>query len=364
MEGRSWVEVDLRRIKENALCYKRRLYEGQEIIAVVKANAYGLGAVPIARALFEVGIRHYAVSNIDEAIELRKGGVGGSILILSYTPTSRLADLLEYDVMQTVYSAEYAKEIFLSGVPVKVQIALDSGMHRLGIDTESVGACAKTVRSYASAMDVRGIFTHLAAAEDTRYDEFTRGQLERFFAVSDELCDLDFEFLHALNSAGGIRHNTKRSKFVRVGLMLYGICPSREVEKILRPLPVMKWKSTVFAVKTVRRGEYIGYGLSYRAERELRIATVSTGYADGFDRRLGNLGTVFADGVAARIIGRVCMDQLMIDITEVQGVKAGDTVTLLDYCYTAKDMAKEAGTIAYEIISGIGNRVPRFYLNA
>ena len=363
MYGRSWLEIDLEKIKENAEQYSKLLYAGQEIIAVVKANAYGLGAVRVATALCEAGVRHFAVASLNEAIELREAGVLGSILILSYTPPELLQKVKKYSVMQTVYSEEYADALIKSGTNPEVQIAIETGMSRIGLSAKQPGVCIKTIRTLASRMRVRGVFTHLAAADDKEYDEFTKMQILLFREVCDGISDLRLDFIHSLNSAGGVWHNDKDHKYVRVGIMLYGLSPAYGRALPIRLYTPVKWKSRVSMVKEIDEGDYVGYGLTFRAKRPTRVATIATGYADGYPRALSGAGRTFINGRPAKIIGRVCMDQFMIDATDFPALALGNSVTLLGECYTADEMAGDIGRIGYEIICGISNRVERVYCN-
>lgn len=361
MYGRSWVEVNLGKIRENALRYKGVLCGGQDIIAVVKANAYGHGALRVARVLYDAGVRNFAVSNLDEAVELRRGGIEGSILILSYTPVELLYEAFKYELMQAVYCEEYARSIFLSGVPIKVQLAIDTGMHRIGFDGENPEVCIKKIKSFASGLRVVGIFTHLASADCEEHAQFTKGQLERFSMIADATRGLGFEFVHSQNSAGGIWHGSNESNFVRVGIMLYGLSPTTERTLPIKLLPAIKWKSKVAMVKTVKPGGFVGYGLEYEAKKATRVATITTGYGDGYSRRLGGVGKVFIGGKSAPVIGRVCMDQLMIDASDFPSLSLGEEVELLNESYTADCMAKDIGTIGYEVVCAIGGRVTRIY---
>lgn len=359
MIGRSWVEIDLKQLKSNIRLYQASLLSGQEIISVVKADAYGHGDVESAMALQEAGVVHFAVSNIEEGIRLRKYGIIGSILILGYTPINRLEDAVKYDIMQAIISEDYADQVWLTGLPVKVQIAIDTGMNRIGFDGENVDWCVDAIEKYANKMNLLGIFTHLAAADEN--EEFTGHQIDLFSRIAEKLAYLNLEYVHCLNSAGGMWHNYEATRFVRLGIVMYGLKPNYERELPAGIKPILTWKSVISMVKVVKKDEYIGYGLSYRATIDRVIATIPTGYADGYNRMLSNRGKVIVNGKKAPIVGKVCMDQFMIDVTDIVDVHVGDEVVLIGEEYSADDMAVEIGTIGYEVVCDISKRVPRIY---
>ena len=357
---RSWVEIDLKILKNNYSTYKSALKENQEIIAVIKADAYGHGDVQVAKALEDIGVKHFAVSNLDEAINLRKNGIKGTILILSYTPICFFNKLIKYDIMQTIISEEYAQSVLSSKIPIKTQIAIDTGMNRIGFSTKNINNCASKIKEYAKKLRVEGVFTHLAAADGNKNVAFTNRQIERFKGVVNACNDLNFNFIHCLNSIGGLNYNDESFSHVRLGVLLYGLFPNEESEK-LGIKPILRWKSVITMIKIVEKGEYIGYGFSYKTKRKSRIATISTGYADGFSRRLSNKGVVVINGKKAPIVGKICMDQFMVDVTDIKNLKEGDEVELIADIYTAKNMAKDIKTIEYEIVCSISKRVARIY---
>ena len=360
MTERSLIEIDVERIISNYRIYKNLLLPHQRIMAVVKANAYGHGAKEVARALSGVGVTDFAVATLGEAAELRHGGIGGEILILGYTPPHMTPKIADLDLTQSLYSEDYARAVLDTGAKIKVHIALDTGMNRVGLDTHSAEACAAHIRSISDKFDVAGIYTHLSCADDASEENFTRVQLERFFGVADALSDMRAE-LHCMNSAAGLRYNDPRCSLVRLGIILYGLRPSRTFTLPEGISSAIEWRSAVASVHTVSQGESVGYGRSYVAERRMRIATVSTGYGDGYPRSLSNRGCVTVHGKRAPIIGRICMDQMTVDVTDIEDVKMGDEVTLIGDGYTADDMAHTADTIGYEIVCGISPRVTKIY---
>lgn len=363
MLKRSWVEIDLGTIRENCRICSSFLTEGQEFMAVVKADAYGHGEKIIPRCLDEAGIRHFAVSNLTEALNLRNEGITGQILILGYTPIEEMHTVYTNGITQAILSEEYAEEIALHCPDrVKVQFAIDTGMNRIGLDADDPLFCEKTVRKYRDRFEITGLFTHLCVADSEKENEFTAGQIEKFKKVADSLSDLHLPYLHCMNSAGGLWHN-RFGNLVRFGIVMYGLKPSFSNLLPEGIRPALEWKSVISMMRKVHPGETVGYGRSFKVEKEMTIAVIPTGYADGYPRALSDKGKVFIRGKAAPIVGRVCMDQIMVDVTDIPEARFADEVILLGQNYTADDMAHEIGTIGYEIICGISKRVPRSYHN-
>ena len=361
---RCWVEVDLHVLLENLRLYRESLKSPHEIMAVVKANAYGHGDVQVATILQDAGVRHFAVSNIEEGIRLREAGITGQILILGYTPCDQAKRLVENDITQAIVDEAYADELRKCGLRVKVQAALDTGMNRIGLDAEHPEECERLIRLYAKDFELTGLFTHLCVADtDTEScREFTKRQEQLFMVVAERVADLKLPFVHCLNSAGGLWHDCPVSTLVRLGIILYGLKPDYANTLPSCIKPVLEWKTVVSMVKNVHAGETIGYGRSFHVEKDMTVATLPTGYADGYNRLLSNKGHVIIHGCAAPIVGRVCMDQMLVDVTDIPNVKLGDEVVLLNRDgYTADDMAEELGTIGYEIVCDISSRVTRIY---
>lgn len=367
---RSWVEVDIDQIIKNYNIYKSRLSGNARIMAVVKADAYGHGDVVICRALWQNGVKLFAVSNIDEAKCLRNSGIGGDILILGYTPPEDFEDLFNFNITQTLLSEEYAELVANSGFNIKCQFAIDTGMNRIGLDGSDTEKCAEIIRKYSKKLHLDGFFTHLCVADsdDAENIEFTRLQIEKYDKIRELTKDLHFPLVHCMNSAGGIFHGGE--ELVRLGIVMYGLKP--DFSNILPDgiAPALSWKSVIMMVKKIKAGESVGYGRSFTATADTWIATIPTGYADGYRRDLSNKGYVLIKGYRAPIVGRVCMDQMMIDISELiacgEAIEIGDEVTLIGKSgketLTADDMAHMIGTIGYEIVCGISKRVPRKYL--
>ena len=339
-------------------------------MAVIKADAYGHGDVEVAHALSELGVVNFAVSNIDEAEKIRKSGIKGQILILGYTPEESIKRAFESDITQAVLSAEYAEMLVRTGISVKCQFAIDTGMNRIGLDADNQELCSQLIHKYATLLNVTGIFTHLCAADTEASDcvQFTKRQINKFIAVKNAIADLNLPFFHCLNSAGGLWHNQSGiSNLVRLGIILYGLKPDYSNHLPVDIRPALSWKSVVSVVKAVKKGESIGYGRTFVANHDMVIATVPTGYADGYNRLLSNKGYVLINGKQANIVGRVCMDQFMVDVTKISDVKMGTEVVLLgvsgDKSINSDDMAQMIGSIGYEVVCDISRRVERVFIN-
>ncbi|MBQ8568146.1 MAG: alanine racemase [Oscillospiraceae bacterium] len=368
---RAWAEIHLDRLENNINEIKTLVKNpSTEIAGVVKANAYGHDDRHIAPFLEKHGINFLAVSNIKEAEKLRDCGCKGDILILGYTPPEYADELSDYNIIQTAVSYVHAKGISENAKkPVRIHIAVDTGMGRIGLDAEDITVCADEFEKIASLPNIRaeGAFTHYAVADSYAPDniEYTKNQTEKFFALSDELKKRGIrpKHFHCLNSAGGTFHFDERSTIARFGIMLYGLKPDNMLDMPVKLLPVMDLKAAVSYVKPVKAGSFISYGRTYCAEKDILAATVPIGYADGYSRLLSGKASVIVNGKKAPVIGRVCMDQLMIDVTGIPDVHEGTEVLLFgmsgDIVQTADELAQLYGTIGYEIICGISKRIPR-----
>ncbi len=336
--------------------------------SVVKADAYGHGAVEISRTI-EDFTDHFAVSNIDEAVQLRESGIRKPILILGYTPPSSMSLLAEYGVTQTVFSYDYGKILSAaaraSGKDIKVHIKIDTGMNRLGFSAqneEDLSLSISQIRELhkEKGLDFEGIFTHFAVADETE-KPFTRIQFDRFMkCVSGlESENIVFRYRHAANSAAIINYPEMKLNMVRPGLILYGITTNRPDTLGLKP--VMELKTTVSFVHSLKKGDSVSYGQTYVAEKDMKIATLPIGYADGLFRALSRNLKVIINGREAPVIGRICMDQCMADVTGLD-VRTEDEVTVFGNGKSVYDLSDAIDTIPYEIICDIGKRVPRIYI--
>ncbi|NKF06759.1 alanine racemase [Clostridium gasigenes] len=365
-----WAEIDLDCIKHNMIEIRKQVGE-KIIIAIVKADAYGHGAIDVASVLLENGADKLGVAVITEALELRKSGIEAPILILGYTPLDFTKDLIDQNIEQTVYSLDYAiglSEIALKeGKQIDIHIAIDTGMGRLGFlpNEESLDDIEKI--NNLKNINIKGIFTHFSSADETD-KEYTMMQLNKFkqFNKSLEERGIKIKEKHLSNSAAILDMEEAYFDAVRPGIIIYGYYPSNEVIKEKINLkPALTLKSNIVHVKVLPKGEYISYGREFKTERESIIATLPIGYADGYTRALYKKGKVIINGKSAPIVGRICMDQCMIDITDVGPVKVGDEVILIGedqgIKFNADDIAKLLNTINYEVLCLIGKRIPRVY---
>ncbi len=366
---RTWAEIDLSALKHNFELIKQKAGNSL-IMSVVKANAYGHCAEHIAPALEKSGTDWFAVSNINEALELRKIGITKPILILGYTPVNMAEDLSRYNISQCVYSLEYAKLLSEyakeSGVTIKIHLKLDTGMSRLGFDcrtSDLKGIDEATESAKLDNLICEGVFTHFCESDrdiekddgwtDEQYKRFLKGvSILKANGVNPEIC-------HCANSAALITDKDKLLDMTRPGIILYGLSPSSASQFSLDFKPVMTLKSVVSMVKTINAGDTVSYGRTFKAEKSMKIATVSAGYADGYPRLLSNDGYVIINGKKANILGRVCMDQMSVDVTDIPDVKMGDEVLLFGKELSVDILAEKTNTINYEIVCGITPRVPR-----
>ncbi|MGN0451576.1 MAG: alanine racemase [Acutalibacteraceae bacterium] len=366
---RTWAEIDLDALVHNFDIIKKEA-AGAKLMAVVKADAYGHSARIVAPLLEQHGADAFAVSNIEEAITLRGCGITRPILILGYTPVSMAAQLYLNDISQCVYSPEYARDLSeracADGVKVKIHIKLDTGMSRLGFDCrdEALSGVEEAINAARlNGFVFEGIFTHFAVSDrtETEEDGFTDAQYRRFAAAVErfEKAGLKAKYRHCCNSAAFCLDNDKHFDLCRPGIILYGLTPSSTLTLKEDFMPVMTVKSVVSMVKKIKKGDAVSYGKTFTAEREMKIATVTAGYADGYPRLLSNKGYVLINGKRANIIGRICMDQLSVDVSDIAGVKQGDEVVLFGKTLPVEELADMCGTINYEIICGISPRVPR-----
>lgn len=376
IEKRSWIEINLSQLRANYNIYKKSLKRDAEIMAVIKADAYGHGDVQVARMLSDLGVHLFAVSNIDEAVGLREAGINGEILILGYSSPVYAQTLCDFDLTQTLVSEVYAAQLANTGYPVKCQFAVDTGMNRIGIKADDMDYCERIIRNYADKLKLNGLFTHLCVADsnDVSDKEFTIKQINKFKTIVDRVSDLDLQYIHCCNSAAGLFYLDNTDYFnnigniVRLGIALYGLKPDYLNKLPEGVMPALTWKSIISMVKHVKEGEYIGYGRSYKVEKDSIIATIATGYADGLNRLLSNKGFVLINGQKAPIVGKICMDQTLVDVTDIPDVTQGMHAILLGksgkIMYNADDMAQELNTIGYEIMCNITKRVQRFYINS
>ena len=368
---RCYAEISLEAIGHNIREVKKRLPEGVKLLGVVKANAYGHGAVPVASYL-ENQVDYFATATIEEAVELRENGISAPILILGYVSPSQYGDLVEYDITQTIDSYAQAlaleKEAARQNRKAKAHLAVDTGMTRIGFQVTEHDADEAAKIADLPHIELEGMFTHFSCAdqEDKTYCSM---QMEKYDKMTALLAErgVTIPLRHICNSAGIMEFDDHRFEMVRSGIITYGIYPSEEVKKErLDLIPALSWKSHVIHVKEVGPGIGVSYGATYVTEKPMtRIATVSAGYADGYPRALSNQGCVLIHGKKAPIIGRICMEQMMVDVTDIPDVQVEDVVTLVgtdgDETITIEEIANPAARFDYEMLCDISSRVTRVY---
>ncbi|MGQ9512453.1 alanine racemase [Thermodesulfitimonas sp.] len=364
-----WAEVDLGALAAN-LREVRRLAGGAAVMAVVKANAYGHGLVPVARALVSEGVDWLGVARGGEALELRRAGVAAPLLVLGYVYPDECAALVAADVSLAAYDVDVAR--LLAGAAqqekkrLRLHLKVDTGMGRLGLPADGAGVEAALAIAGLLRVEVEGLFTHFACA-DMADEEPTRWQLERFLAFCRELerRGLSVRYRHAANSAALIRFPEARLDMVRPGIMLYGLYPSPVCGGV-KLSPVMSLKARVAQVKRVGAGFPVSYGWTYRTAGPTVLATVTVGYGDGYSWLLSGRGEVLVRGQRVPVVGRVCMDQIIVAVNGIAGVTPGDEVLLFgrqgEVCLPVDEVAAKIGTINYEVVCGVSARVPRVYL--
>ena len=368
---RSCADIDLGAIRDNVSALMGLTHPGTKAMAVVKANAYGHGDVAVAKALRDM-IDYFAVATLPEAVNLRRNGIKEPILILGFVFPEEYPLLIENDIDATVFDIEAARalsdEAKRQGKRAGCHIKVDTGMRRIGI--EPVKENVELIRSIRDlpGIELKGIFTHFAKADETDKTH-ARNQYDNFCRII-EACrqeGIEFEYRHCDNSAAVIEMQDTNLDMVRLGISMYGMYPSDEVDKSKVSLKqAMTWSAKVVMVKEVEPGEGVSYGALYVTDKKTKIATVSIGYADGYPRRLTNKGEVLIHGKKVPVIGRVCMDQIMIDVTDVEGVARGDDVILTgtdaDEFISVEDVCALAeGAFHYEFVCDVGKRVPRRY---
>ena len=372
---RAWAEISLSALEKNIRAIKSTLFRETSLMAVIKANAYGHGEDGILKKLCECGVKYFAVSNLDEAVSVRSHCPEGEILILGYTPPEFADELVENNIIQGVLSLDYAGELCKNAkAAVRCHIKIDTGMGRIGLKYRAPEECAVEIRNILSLdkLSVEGLYTHFAAAaaDDEESCEYTERQADFIIRTYDLLKSegIVLPHLHFLNSAGLCYHNNKRSTLARAGIIMYGLHPNYPLKLPIEVEPVMTLKAVVSQVKELGKGDSVSYGRIYRApEDNIRAATVTVGYADGYSRLLSEKAEVLVNGKRCPVIGRICMDQLVLDVSHAGNVREGDIVTLIgrdgNEEITADELASLYGTIGYEVVCGISKRVPRIYVD-
>ena len=372
----TWVEISLSKLRRN--CARVRALAGsRKVMAVVKADAYGHGAVPVAQCLAECGVDWFGVATVEEALELRAAGIARPILLLGGLYMSDPAHLIEYRLTPSVSSTArldtYAQCARRYGQPIEFHLKVDTGIGRLGLPLDRLASFLRHYREL-EGLRLTGFFTHLASAEDLVATQ-TQDQSSRFRAALAELggAGIAPEWIHVSNSAALLAGLAFPENLVRVGALLFGYClplvmpPDREARELETFEPILNFKSRVVYLKDVPSGTPLGYAAAFHTRRPSRIATVPVGYADGLSRALSNRGRAIVRDRYAPIVGNISMDLTLLDVTDIPGVDVGDEVMLLgrsDHCsITAVQTAQSLGTVPYEVLCSIGKRVPRLYVD-
>ena len=369
--GRVFETVDLDAVRHNMEAMRANLTEGTKMIGVVKSDGYGHGSVPVAMAI-DPYVWGYAVATVEEGVVLRKHGIEKPILVLGVVPADGYDLLVEYKIASAVF--QYKRASLLSeaalraGKKAVIHLVVDTGMSRIGLPvTEEAADEAVKIKSL-SGIEVEGLFTHFAKADETDKTATNR-QMESYRKFTDLLLErgVEIPILHCSNSAGILDLPAANFHAVRAGISIYGLYPSYEVDKeTVKLRPVMGLKSVVTYIKTIAPGTAVSYGGTFVADKEMVIATIPVGYGDGYPRNLSGKGEVLIRGQRARILGRVCMDQFMVDVTDIEGVEEDDEAVLIgkqgENEITVEDIAEACGGFHYEILCDIGKRVPRVYI--
>lgn len=368
---RTWAEVSMDRLAHNYHALRGLTPYGTKFLGLVKADAYGHGAVPVAKKLEELGADYLGVACLDEAVEVREAGVKTPILILGCTPSMYAADLIKYNITQACYDLDFAKalsaEAQKAGGEITVHIQCDTGMTRLGFlcHEETMEQSAKEIYEAVNlpGLKAEGIFTHFSDSDGS--EEYTMMQLRRFLDIIDRVKALGYEFAirHCANSAATLLYPAAYLDMIRPGIVLYGHLPDAAMDPGLCDLvPVLELKSRVATVREVPAGTPVSYGRTNTLQRDSRLAVIPVGYGDGYCRGFSNKITVMINGQKAPVTGRICMDMCMVDVTDIPDVKEGDVAVLY-----GEDQPVEAGagimnTISYELLCVLTKRIPRIYL--
>ena len=370
---RAWAEVSMENLAHNYTALREQIPQNCKFMGMVKSDAYGHGALPISRALQNLGADYLGVACLDEALELRRGGITLPILILGITAVEDVSLLLEHKLTQTVFDMETAAAYSAAAESAEEQLAahikVDTGMSRLGFfcREESAQSLAEEIEKIAAlpGLKLEGIFTHFANADGSEED--TLKQFSAFLTLLEGLGEkgLDIPIKHSANSAATLKYPFSHLDMVRPGISLYGHYPGEDMEELCPLIPLLELRARVSSVKSVPKGAAISYGGTHTLERDSRIAVVSLGYGDGFHRSLSNQFSVEIGGQKAPILGRICMDMCMVDVTDIDAVNPGETVIVYSRRpgseQSVDTAAEKTGTISYELLCALTKRIPRIY---
>jgi alanine racemase len=372
-KSKTWVEVDSGAIKENLRVFKRHLGSSVGLMCVVKSNAYGHGLTQVAKIAQTSDVSFFGVDNVDEGVALRQAGIKKPILILGYTLNSRLKDCIKFKLSFVVYNRETAralKALAFSGKAL-VHLEIETGITRQGLHGDELRALVRDLKKLPK-VHIEGVFTHFANIEDTTESAYAELQLRRFQESLEMLKEegIDPAWKHTACSAAAILFPETYFNLARVGVSTYGLWPSKETHavaqrerKLVHLRPALSWKTVVAQIKSVTRGTPVSYGLTERVAHDSKVAVIPVGYWDGFDRGLSSVGFVLIRGQRCKVLGRVCMNMCMVDVTDVPDARVEDEVVLIGtqkgQSITAEEMAGKLGTINYEVVTRINPLLPR-----
>lgn len=365
-KNQAWIEINLENLEHNIKEIQKIISKKTKIMAVVKANAYGHGAVLISKKLNEIGIFNFAVSSLKEGIELRENGILGNILIFGFTDYKNLEDVIKYDLIQTIIDYDYAKRIEKLDLSqkLKVHLKINTGMNRIGENYQNI---EKIKEVFAiKNIEILGLFTHLSVSDSSNLEDinFTKRQINNFFQVVNGLKSIGYSNFssHIQSSYGILNYPELNLDYVRIGIIMYGVHSEKNIKtKVnINLKPVLTLKAKISSIHELDVNESISYGRTYITTSKIKVATVSIGYADGYPRSLSSKGIVLVNGKRRPILGRICMDQLIIDVTNMS-IQVGDIITLIgeDQDIKAEDVSYLANTISNELLSRLGNRLDR-----
>lgn len=371
---RVYTQIDLDLIGENIACIRKHVPPNTKIMAVIKADGYGHGSIPIAKCLEEhESVYGYAVACVEEALSLRREGITKPVLILGYTFPYSYEQLIQEDIRITVFREDTLIQLSKAaedlGKKAKIHIKVDTGMGRIGIKPDDSGFLLVHKAMETPGIEIEGIFTHFARADETdKTNAFHQlAVFQNFLQRVEKELELQIPIRHCANSASVIDLPSSHMDMVRPGIILYGLWPSCEVnQEVIKLKPVLSLHSHVVFVKDIHKGQSVGYGGTFTAKEEMRIATIPVGYGDGYPRALSGKGYVLIRGQKAPILGRVCMDQFMVDVTKIRDVKEGDHVTLIgrdsSEQITVECLSELSGRFNYELVCTLGKRIPIVYI--
>lgn len=359
-----WVEINLANISYNIAQIRRLVGEQVEIMPIVKANAYGHGAVEVAKTAIKAGANRLGVASLSEGIELRDAGIYVPILVLSPIHISEVKEAIDNQLTLTISSIDDLKELINLHQSIKIHLKIDTGMGRFGIHPKELHQLTNILRLKPANLEIEGIFSHFAQA-DAEDKSYTYNQFNKFQQIINNLSlsGINIPIRHISNSAGILKFKEMHLDLVRPGIMIYGLYPAPNISKTVILRPVMTFKTKIIQLRKLPCGWGISYGTTYITDKETLIATIPIGYADGYNRLLSNKAQVVIKGVRAPIVGRVTMDFCMVDVSNIPKVAVGDEVILFGDEPAVDELAQICNTINYEIVCGISSRLPRVYKN-